>query len=1457
MPNLGVFEPKKKSNLSVFEPTKPASMGDGLLNKGLGFAKEMGASALEEVSKGTPLPALLPMLFAKAGEKIAPPAIGRELASARGFMTFPRDIVESVAEPLIAGKPKEAGQAVLGMGKDIGTGVLDWIMLGAGSPVEKQMAMEHIGGRVKERGFVAESVYPMTLLAPVLKGIGMGKKAGVKTEMIAERLEDIRNLPTEQRLETIRRTELPSVRPTGFEADLNRIREKIKAEIATEPLTSEKVGETFVLEPTAEELKAMSPIRKKIMLEASTMRRKAKAIEKQRALAEKQRMATQGEGFTMLPERKLLEAPKPLEETLGLKAPPEPPAVGETVKANVPGEKTVIKYSKDLVKTGERKLKDFHQVDLLVYADRAKRAGDLETAQIFKQYDTFLREKHKPVQVDISERISAAKEMATEIRQNGGSLKVNPDGSVTIYHGTSKVNAEAIRQSGKLDEMTFFSHSKSRSMFGSEGAKDYAKMAGRGKGEIMEFKVDPRDIDFNSGSGEIEAPKPLVRGDDGIWRAKNRKIKPIPPKSPVLGEGMNKMVQELKDKDVTETPPTGADYPDLAKAQETGGIKKEVITPTEELSGGFGVVSPFKSKNVQLGNALREAMLRKKIKQEADMPAPRITMDIKPEDARTFLHRPSYKYDVVPDEYGEVKIRYGETAGQAQRLLMLTERNIRVDQGRGAAEIGGILKQSSKSLRTKYNNEIVDGLENPIEVTEAKNIPEPVKQVVRGLKAVSDRQRQEIITTKREDIRPYFTRLSEQLYRQENGLKGKRLTPDQRVEIANRTETMIKGEIPDSWGIKDYFRHLHLGDYALLKDGEYIGSAQNWSEALQKIVDNYVENPTTKNYDIKLREFINPDVVRVSRKRQYKILNDLRKELNEESPDRIREVLSGKIGAREAQRKWAGFLQERKGAPGYSKDLEFVLNYHNNQYHRWKNLYRLQSQIQPLITKLTREGRPLIAEEIKTNLKAIWGQKTPTSAGLDSYLNKIFRGKIRPFALERWAGRIRNVLSTGMLKTSLRYNLLNSLQTLQTGMVVPYRELAWAQKAVRTVEGKALLDRHGVYYLTGRTAGELTRQYTSPQFRSGKLMRILRLSPETSNQVEMWLAVYKHGIDNLGMTDAQAGDYAFLRGMVYSQFYPLKTNIPRALRPELVRIGPGMFRQFTIGSVELGADLAKQAFGGKGQYTFRQRLGSGGRLAHFVAAQLALGGARILTGPAGKIGTGYLTFNLYNKIKDKYGETIAKVINYGLPALINSDWSSSIQMFDLPYSDNVPEAIGQVVLGPVGSIGTRIVTEAKREYPTRLKRILGVTKALGESFGGTRQLIGLEKVLTGDYDFRSPSGKLKFQGELKDALVQLYGSRPVTASIEQMKMDALTEVFSQRNETINRAKEIILQPNGDYDALTQIIEKYNSEWPELAIGFDEVKKRTISSMRQEDLSAFERMLKQKGKRFQNMFQAGK
>jgi hypothetical protein len=130
--------------------------------------------------------------------------------------------------------------------------------------------------------------------------------------------------------------------------------------------------------------------------------------------------------------------------------------------------------------------------------------------------------KESLFQKDLGEMYDAGKEIADELKANGYRLNQNPDGTITIYHGTSEVAANAIRQSGRFDEMSFFSHAKSRAAFGSEGAKQYGP-------EVLEIKADPRDVDFNSGTGEIEAEKGLVRGKDGIWRAPDRVLPWVTP----------------------------------------------------------------------------------------------------------------------------------------------------------------------------------------------------------------------------------------------------------------------------------------------------------------------------------------------------------------------------------------------------------------------------------------------------------------------------------------------------------------------------------------------------------------------------------------------------------------------------------------------------------------------------------------------------------------------------------------------------------------------------------------------------------------------------------------------------------------------------------------------------------------------------------------------------------------
>ncbi len=117
-------------------------------------------------------------------------------------------------------------------------------------------------------------------------------------------------------------------------------------------------------------------------------------------------------------------------------------------------------------------------------------------------------------------RQEALSEIKSELAANGYRIKWSTANyTVTIYHGTSKEGAEKIRSTHKFDEMSFFSHTRKYSAFGSAGASDYA----RGGGEILVVQADPRDIHFNSGSGEIEASDGLELDEyDNIWKSPER-----------------------------------------------------------------------------------------------------------------------------------------------------------------------------------------------------------------------------------------------------------------------------------------------------------------------------------------------------------------------------------------------------------------------------------------------------------------------------------------------------------------------------------------------------------------------------------------------------------------------------------------------------------------------------------------------------------------------------------------------------------------------------------------------------------------------------------------------------------------------------------------------------------------------------------------------------------------------
>ncbi len=121
---------------------------------------------------------------------------------------------------------------------------------------------------------------------------------------------------------------------------------------------------------------------------------------------------------------------------------------------------------------------------------------------------------------DFQKRVIAGQDLAKTAKEQKYIIPINSDGSITIYHGTNAGNALKINNSGKIERQSFFSPNK-------QGAEYYGKAKNK-SGEILSMKVDARDIEYSTGTGEIYAPEGLAKDTDGIWKNPERINNPTP-----------------------------------------------------------------------------------------------------------------------------------------------------------------------------------------------------------------------------------------------------------------------------------------------------------------------------------------------------------------------------------------------------------------------------------------------------------------------------------------------------------------------------------------------------------------------------------------------------------------------------------------------------------------------------------------------------------------------------------------------------------------------------------------------------------------------------------------------------------------------------------------------------------------------------------------------------------------
>lgn len=702
--------------------------------------------------------------------------------------------------------------------------------------------------------------------------------------------------------------------------------------------------------------------------------------------------------------------------------------------------------------------------------------------------------------------------------------------------------------------------------------------------------------------------------------------------------------------------------------------------------------------------------------------------------------------------------------------------------------------------------DLLDGA--TIEEIESRPIDDDVKQLARRVKDSLEEIRTTIRDLKRDKYQAFLEgKTRDDLIE----MYGSNVDPDFDTSLFNQrniTKEVIAGNIarhfyPDTWGISDgtYIPHLFAGQWkASIQDGEitrFVLRGDTPEEVQSKLKDFVKSNPESAGFKFVVEADVNApaDITRLADKQFFTLMESMREKLNLDG-DEVRDAAIGVIGRKASKQKWWGSLKRRYGAENYERDFRKVMTAYLHGFHRWRVLSRVNSQVQPLIERVRKEGRLRAANELDSILQHLWGTPSETTLQFDAFLQKIpiLKNTVKPLALDRWLRSARNIGAT-LLLTTPKFAVLNRLQPLQ-GLypVLGERTLARAKLLQHSQVGKELLDRYGVTYDTG--------QFGEPGVKE-KLSKLReRVTGEKSNQELAFLGMYLHGLDT-GLPPGQAASYAKLRGQLMTQFTPLISDTPAFMRGPVAST-VFQFKRFPIKQLELLATLV------------RDRNVPG--VARMIGAFALLGGLAFYLRSAFTDKDRRL--EIKRKLNEQLGEDQADMIWYGLPGLANVDLSGSLMLIDEPFGDSFYEKLGRFMTGPTPGTAISLIqglTTEQRDARTVQERTIDTLRKI-PAFKG---LAGLSDFLTGNRDVRTTDGEIAFRRRLSDTLVSLGSFQSANESNNRMATDAFRVLEEERSSLKNRLFVRILG-GGDPSTITNEIESFNKRWPEAAINADEM-----------------------------------
>jgi hypothetical protein len=414
---------------------------------------------------------------------------------------------------------------------------------------------------------------------------------------------------------------------------------------------------------------------------------------------------------------------------------------------------------------------------------------------------------------------------------------------------------------------------------------------------------------------------------------------------------------------------------------------------------------------------------------------------------------------------------------------------------------------------------------------------------------------------------------------------------------------------------------------------------------------------------------------------------------------------------------------------------------------------------------------------------------------------------------------LRNGFVKAFLVPSLKFHGVNALQLLSTGNILTTEELANAGHLWRTPEGTSLLKEFEV-----SQAGTRLEQFTRG------------MGPEERmNQEVIWLGTFNKAM-SYGVTTKQAADFAFMRGNKDSQFLGLLTDVPILFRKMDPHGLLTLFQRFTVKQIEQLYDLARDHnFTGLGKS---------------IAMLGLLGGWKALTFGSG---VGWLTYKAYKEIEKEHGTDIANAFHVGLPAFLGVDVSNSILVINPPFGKSFAERLGNQLMGPIATtaysgIGAALATKAVE--PEAAKRAMD---AYIRRIPLAHELDGVRRLIIGDYDMKDPLGRLRYRGDVKDALKMIAGARPVKESQLDLIANGEADLNAKRDEILDYAASRLGQatlagvdlPKPLLDAIRKDVEAWNAIFGDVGpISGNEIFERAKRRREAAMLTLEERLIKQ-------------